>query len=251
MTKDECPDIIHKHKTDQVCMAVYAVPDGARSLWPVDGCWKGPHVTVAGFYPYTPADMQALRIPGASEVDLRATLHDIAASGHGSEWHLKKGAEKGLSGPTKDGIRKLSLGQNEHGTFALIQDQLERKHFKKVKHAGDLHVSFDNEKCAEGSLCFKKAKEDLWDGAKRAAWHLYPVIIDDISEKDCRDVNNAAIMHPVHPPGCPAPDDTKDFKNRHMHYCHSLSSGPILSGKVSDQGEETLSVRQSPRPACH
>ena len=183
-----------------VCMAVYAVPSGSSHHTKVDPCWKGPHITLAGFQDYT-------SVPGGSHVDLsgrthyhigRALSHTAQVHPQRRDWHVT---------PNNSIMRSHHLAVNSH-TLKEIVRGLGGLGFSDLKPTPGaewgLHVTFDRDQCPEWSGCERLALHSF----STDSWHLYPVMLDNCSDIDTKTQ-------------CPTADN--------LQYCHGHVSHAIRS----------------------
>ena len=191
MGRDECEDLLRDMRSGgDVCLGIYAVPSGSSQHTDVDVCWKGPHVTLAGFHNY------GGRAPAGS--DLKSSLDALAAvKSGGKTWHVT--SHNSHMRPHHLALHSRTLQEVAHG--------LKNAGFHNIKPSPQqetgLHVTLDRDRCPRGSTCEKEALKSF----ATSPWHLYPVALNHCS----RLPRNA----------CPLEEN--------LHYCHSMVSRPITS----------------------
>lgn len=183
-----------------MCMAVYAVPIGSSKHVDVDRCWKGPHITLAGFHRYD-------HVPGGRRVDAHGRAHyhlgrhlDTVAEvrPQGQEWHVTEHNRT---------LRAHHLAV-QSDTLHEVVHGLARLGFSDLKPSAHqtlgLHVSFDRDACPRGSPCETSALREF----ASEGWRLYPVLLENCRHFDARTQ-------------CPSSES--------LHYCHDHVSHPIRS----------------------
>ena len=161
-----------------VCLAVLAAPPQSSHHFDVNPCWKGPHITLAGFRHYD-------RVPGGHHVDVQDETHyhlgghlDQVAQvrPHGHEWHVMH---------RNGSMRPRHLAVRSH-TLQDVVDWLGKLGFTHLKpspgQATGLHVTFDRNTCPRGSMCEVSALREF----ATEGWRLFPVLLDQCSSVDTK-----------------------------------------------------------------
>ena len=196
-----CDSLLHamEHGGD-VCLGVLAAPLQSGQHVDVDPCWKGPHITLAGFRHYD-------QVPGGSHVDMHGETHyhigrhlDQAAQvrPHGSEWHVTH--HNGSMKPHHLAVHSRTLHDVVQGLAKFGFSDLK----PSPGQTTGFHVTFDRNTCPRGGACEASALREF----ATEGWRLFPVVLDHCSRIDKKTQ-------------CPRADL--------LHYCHDHVSHTLHS----------------------